>query len=138
MESVGDQVSRKPHFIFPFAQETPPVSEQEASLLYNESTCLVGGLSVRPQRGKPLLFYSLEEGGHMSGAVDPHQPACLLPNSSVSEKWIATLWSRNNLVAIKGVPKLVRSLHERESRQTPFVWMSMSDHLRGSLWFIAR
>lgn len=34
-------------------------------MLYSNESCESGGLSVGPQKGKAILFYSLLEDGHM-------------------------------------------------------------------------
>ncbi len=82
-----------------------PVAEEKAQDLYSRRACEVGGLSVRPQRGKAMLFYSLEEDGHMNGAVDPTSLHASCPTLGV-EKWLANQWFRNKRVVINGSPHL--------------------------------
>ena len=60
---------------------------------------------MRPQRGKVVLFYSLEEDGHMDGVLDRTSLHASCPTTA-GDKWIATQWFRNKLVVINGVPKL--------------------------------
>ena len=50
---------------FPMAQDPPPFPREQADRFYNKNACESGGLAVTPQKGKAILFYSLEEEGHM-------------------------------------------------------------------------
>eukprot|EP00008_Paramoeba_atlantica_P013341 CAMPEP_0201481790 /NCGR_PEP_ID=MMETSP0151_2-20130828/6057_1 /ASSEMBLY_ACC=CAM_ASM_000257 /TAXON_ID=200890 /ORGANISM="Paramoeba atlantica, Strain 621/1 / CCAP 1560/9" /LENGTH=315 /DNA_ID=CAMNT_0047864155 /DNA_START=199 /DNA_END=1146 /DNA_ORIENTATION=+ len=88
------------HTTFPFAQDPLPLPLSEAHKFYSKSACEVGGLSVSPQKGKAILFYSLEEEGHMDGVVDPSSLHASCPTTN-HEKWLANQWFRNKRVEVK-------------------------------------
>jgi len=86
---------------FPLAQDPLPVPKSSADRLYNAEACRVGGLSVVPQKGKAILFYSLEEDGHMDGVIDPLSLHASCP-TLIHEKWLANQWFRNKRVKVNG------------------------------------
>ena len=86
---------------FPLAQDPLPVPMKLMDKLYSLLACQVGGVSVVPQKGKAILFYSLEEDGHMDGVIDPLSLHASCP-TLIHEKWLANQWFRNKRVKVNG------------------------------------
>jgi len=74
-----------------------PMSEKDnlgQSVCTNSS---MKALNVGPKKGNAVIFYNLEEKGHMQGILDPatHHMGCDVVKG---EKWIINHWIRNKRV----------------------------------------
>lgn len=99
------QVDRGGETVFPLA----PVPESQRQSASNFTECGMRGLSVRPNKGDVLVFWSMKPGGELDPAS--RHGSCPVVEG---EKWTATRWIH---VGTAGVPDANHRLHKEDPRQ---------------------
>jgi len=98
-------VDRGGETVFPVA----PAPESQKASASNYTACGMRGLSVRPNKGDVLVFWSMKPGGE----VDPASKHGSCP-VEVGEKWTATRWIH---VGKAGLPDAKHRVHREDPRQ---------------------